>query len=241
MTGRYSWRQGFYFVGGQGQAVNESFTMLPQVLKQGAGYHTVAVGKWHLGYLLKQYTPTMRGFDRYLGYYNAALSDYWYHGKADASCAGGWSTDLSNNTGTRISGATGTNGTYSTRLFTSYAVDAITDHFATDASTPLYMYLAHEAVHAASGTVPVTGVHAGIQAPLSTVEQYDSIYPNDTYKVTAAATTELDWSISNVTAALKQVGVWNSTVFLFVTDNGGPLDHAINFPLRGGKHTYCKL
>ena len=124
MTGRYSWRQGFYFVGGQGQAVNESFTMLPQVLKQGGGYHTVAVGKWHLGYLLKQYTPTMRGFDRYLGYYNAALSDYWYHGKADSSCAGGWSTDLSNNTGTRISGATGTNGTYSTRLFTNYAVQS---------------------------------------------------------------------------------------------------------------------
>jgi hypothetical protein len=64
----------------------------------------------------------MRGFDKYLGYYNAALSDYWYHGKADASCAGGWNTDLSNNTGEHISGATGTNGTYSTRLFTSYAV-----------------------------------------------------------------------------------------------------------------------
>jgi arylsulfatase A-like enzyme len=45
MTGRYSWRQGFYFVGGQGQAVNESFTMLPEVLKAEGGYHTVAVGK----------------------------------------------------------------------------------------------------------------------------------------------------------------------------------------------------
>jgi hypothetical protein len=108
----------------------------------------------------------MRGFDKYLGYYNAALSDYWYHGKADASCAGGWNTDLSNNTGEHIGGATGTNGTYSTRLFTSYAVDAIRSHFAKAgaAGPPLYMYLAHEAVHAASGTVPETGAHAGIQA-----------------------------------------------------------------------------
>ena len=124
----------------------------------------------------------MRGFDRYLGYYNAALADYWYHGRADPSCAGGWSTDLSNNSGTRISGAVGTNGTYSTRLFTNYAVDAIASHFAAGGSSapPMYMYLAHEAVHAASGKVPVTGAHAGIQAPLSTVEQYDSIYPNDT-------------------------------------------------------------
>jgi hypothetical protein len=36
--------------------------------------------------------------------------------------------------------------------------------------------------------------------------------------VTAAATTELDWSISNVTGALKEAGVWNTTLVIFVTD-----------------------
>ena len=53
MSGRYSWRQGFYSVGGQGQALNESFRLLPSILKD-SGYETVAIGKWHLGYYFKK-------------------------------------------------------------------------------------------------------------------------------------------------------------------------------------------
>lgn len=140
-------------------------------------------------------------------------------------------------------GAIGVNGTYSTRLFTRYAIDAIHSHFGAtgmeggslsnslvqDAS-PMYLYLAHEAVHDASGS--------GIQAPLETVALYDDIYTNDTYKVMAAAVTELDYGIGNLTAALEAVGVWGNSVLIFTTDNGGPLGHSRNAPLRGGKHSY---
>lgn len=230
MTGRYPWHQGIYYVGGQGQAVNETFSMLPALLKP-AGYKTVAVGKWHLGYWLKAYTATYRGFDAWLGYYDAAMQSYWYHGGKTSGCRDNFSTDLSNNTGPEIAGADASaNGTYSTRLFTQFAVDQITAHFSEAPSTPLYMYLAHEAVHDASGN--------GIQAPLGTVSLYDSKIIDDTAKVAAAAATELDWSIGNVTDALRAAGVWNNTVLIFSTDNGGPLDHAYNSPLRGGKHTY---
>ena len=61
----------------------------------------------HLGYYLQKYTATYRGFDKWLGYYNAAMGDYWYHGKEAANCLDGWSTDLSNNTGPTIAGAVG--------------------------------------------------------------------------------------------------------------------------------------
>lgn len=39
------------------QAVPLNFTLLPQLLKQ-QGYVTHAIGKWHLGYTTKAYTPT---------------------------------------------------------------------------------------------------------------------------------------------------------------------------------------
>lgn len=49
---------------------------------------------------------------------------------------------------------------------------------------------------------------------------------------------ELDYGVSNVTDALMANGYWNNTVVIFVSDNGGPLDHTTNYPLRGGKHTF---
>ena len=130
----------------------------------------------HLGrYLLKRYTATYRGFDQWLGYYSAAMASYWYHGHTDATCAHHFSTDLSNNTQKTIAGAVGVNGSYSTNLFTEYAVKTIQSHFAAEAPAPMYMYLAHEAVHDASG--------GGIQAPLEEVNRYDNTILNDTDKV----------------------------------------------------------
>ena len=65
----------------------------------------------------------------------------------------------------------------------------------------------------------------------------DKTTVRDTWKVQAAMTTELDYGVANVTLALKAAGMWQNTVLLFVSDNGGPLDHSTNFPLRGGKGT----
>lgn len=70
LTGRYAWRQGFfrgYNGGPQFRATNEGFDMLPRILKDEGGYFTVMAGKWHLGYVLKEHTPTYRGFDKFLG------------------------------------------------------------------------------------------------------------------------------------------------------------------------------
>jgi len=48
-------------------------------------------------------------------------------------------------------------------------------------------------------------------------------------------TTELDYGVANITTALKDAGLWDNTVLIFMSDNGGPLDHSTNAPLRGGK------
>ncbi|CAN7943622.1 unnamed protein product, partial [Ixodes hexagonus] len=51
--------------------------LMPEHLKD-LGYSTHLVGKWHLGYFKKEYTPTYRGFDSFYGYYNGYI-DYYSH------------------------------------------------------------------------------------------------------------------------------------------------------------------
>lgn len=51
--------------------------IFPQYLKP-LGYKTHAVGKWHLGFYKKEYTPPYRGFDSFYGLWNG-YHDYYRH------------------------------------------------------------------------------------------------------------------------------------------------------------------
>ena len=52
-------------------------TTIADELKRGC-YATHCVGKWDLGMMKWEYTPTYRGFDTFYGYYSAA-QDYFNH------------------------------------------------------------------------------------------------------------------------------------------------------------------
>ena len=75
MTGRYPVRSGLTGVlqAADTNGLPESETTVAQTLRS-AGYRTAAVGKWHLG-SMRQYLPTNRGFDEYLGI--PYSSDMW--------------------------------------------------------------------------------------------------------------------------------------------------------------------
>ena len=75
----------------------------------------------------------------------------------------------------------------------------------------------------------------GKQAPMATVNLYNTTQL-DCYKVAGAMYTELDYGIAEVVDALKEKEMFD--LLIFVSDNGGPLDHTTNSPLRGGKHTF---
>ena len=222
----------------------KNFTLLPRLMSK-AGYRTAALGKWDVGWLAKECTPSLTGFDVYLGYYEACLSDYWYHWSPeqcnDATTADGSPfTDLSNSTrGTLGDAARRLNGTYNARIFTDEAirlVDGIRDD-----GRPLFLYLAYQNVHLACGHAPKhvsvrSGKPLGLQAPCGTVDLYANA-ATDTVKLQGAFVTELDYGVGNVTAALRRAAGENYVVFL-VSDNGAQLDHGFNAPHRGGKHTF---
>jgi len=248
ITGRYPWAAGFYDMNEDTNHCTTNSTALPQLLKP-LGYKTHALGKWDVGYMQKKCSATYRGFDTFFGYYGACQADYWYHGASggypprknkDANCLmenNVLPTDFSNSTGADIHGTSpALNGTYNTRLFADEAARLVLAH---DTSSPLYMYLAFMAVHAGCepGPQAVGWPKLGNQAPKSTVDLYNRTVL-DTYKVAGAMYTELDWGIKKVVHALKTREMWDNTVLIFVSDNGGPLDHCTNAPLRGGKHTF---
>jgi arylsulfatase A-like enzyme len=194
--------------------------LLPEYLKE-LGYSTHGIGKWHLGFFEVEYTPTYRGFDSFFGYWTGK-EDYYTH--IDNEGSGYIGYDYRDN----LSIADNYRGQYNTELFTQRAINVIENQ---DPSQPFFLYLAHEAVHSANPSDP-------LQAPQYLIDKFGYI-ENKQRQIFAAMVTSLDQSVRNVTDALKTNGLWNNSVIVFTTDNGGPAyfdaNIACNMPLRGRK------
>jgi arylsulfatase A-like enzyme len=60
---------------------------------------------------------------------------------------------------------------------------------------------------------------------------------NKNRRTYAGMVSALDDAVARVEAAYVRAGIWNNTLLVFTTDNGGPSGSANNFPLRGHKAT----
>jgi arylsulfatase A-like enzyme len=202
-----------------------SEVLLPQHLSA-LGYTSHAVGKWHLGFFKKAYTPTARGFSSHFGFWNG-YQDYYTH-TVQASFLPYEGYDMRHN----LEVAHDARGHYSTDLFTDEAVTIINRHDTKNSS--LFLYLSHLAPHAGNYENP-------LQAPQDSIKRFTYIRDHDR-RTYAAMIWKLDESVGKVMLALKENRMLDHTIVVFVSDNGAPTigihpNPGSNWPLKGVKGT----
>ena len=122
-------------------------------------------------------------------------------------------------------------GMWITDLYTRKAVERIQTH---NSSTPLFLYLAFQAPHG-----PIQ------RPPDQYLSQYDGVRKvyqdglptGDREAYRAGTVTALDAGVGKVVDALKAAGLYDNSVIVFTTDNGGAVDKVSNYPLRDKKET----
>ena len=134
-----------------------------------------------------------------------------------------------------------------TDLYTEKAVERIHNH---NSSVPLFLYLAFQAPHSPIPRPPdkYMSQYKGVRSV------YQAGLPNGSQAIhRAAAVTAMDVgvgkvvdfldkifvniSIIKVVDALKAAGIYENSVIVFTTDNGGAADKSSNFPFRDRKES----
>ncbi|KAG7198408.1 hypothetical protein KM043_005796 [Ampulex compressa] len=196
--------------------------LLPEYMRE-LGYRTHIVGKWHLGFWTKEYTPTYRGFETHTGFWTGH-QDYFDHTAVEAPY---WGLDMRRD----LEPAWDLHGEYSTDVFTKEAVRLIDAH---NSSQPMFLYLSHAAVHSGNPYNP-------LPVPDQEVAKFNNIF--DYYRRRfAGMLSKLDDSVGSVVEALRKRDMLKDSIIVFSTDNGGPpagfnQNAASNWPLRGTKNT----
>ena len=186
-----------------------SATTLPQALKP-LGYHTAAIGKWHLG-LDDEAHPNTRGFDHFHGFLGDMMDDYYQHRRQGQHYM-------------RLNKEKVNPKGHATDIFTDWTKDYLASR--KDARAPFFLYLAYNAPH------------TPIQPPKDWFEKVKARENGITARRAklVALIEHLDHGIGQVIDSLKANGQWENTLTIFVSDNGGQLNVGGNCGnLRGGK------
>lgn len=185
-------------------------TTLPDVLRAD-GYRTALFGKWHLGDG-HPHRPQDRGFDRAL----------WFPSSHITSAADHWENDYFN---TWLRSEDGTEAQHP-----GYCTDVLFDEaFAwlregSDATEPTFTYLSLNAMH----------------WPFLVSDRYREPYL-DEYDHELASyfgmVANVDENLGRLDATLRELGIWENTVVVYLSDNGGSVHTTgvYNAGMRGSK------
>ena len=250
MTGRYQTRFGFEFnpIGAKNAAPGIGLPVAEKTVAdrlRDAGYATGLVGKWHLGGT-EPFHPQRRGFDEFFGFLHEGhyyvtppwqgVTTWLRRKKLPDGGQGRWtSPDGRTVWSTHLGSNEPEYDTGNPLLRSSQSVDEkanLTDAFTREAcdfigrhrSQPFFLYLASNAVHS-----PMQGTDEYMKK-FSHIEDIQR-------RIFAAMLAHLDDSVGKVLAELRESGVEENTLVVFLGDNGGPTEEltSSNAPLRGGK------
>jgi len=189
-------------------------TTLAELLRA-CGYATGLVGKWHLGHLAP-FLPPRHGFDESYGL--PYSNDIWPYHPVDRPDAFRPPLPMIENGQVVDPEITPDEQALLTTWYTERAVDFISRHRA----GPFFLYLAHSMPH----------------VPLFVSERFRGQSERGLY---GDVVMELDWSVGQITRALRDHGLEDNTLVIFTSDNGPSLsygDHAGSAGgLREGKTT----
>jgi arylsulfatase B len=250
LTGRYQTRFGFEFnpIGAKNAAPGIGLPVAEKTVAdhlRATGYATALVGKWHLGGTA-EFHPQRRGFDEFFGFLHEGHTyvphpwegvTTWLRRRALPDGGTGrwtspdgrlvWTTHMGGNEPDydadnpllRSSQPVDERANL-TDAFTREANDFITRH----RTQPFFLYLAYNAVH------------SPMQAPDAYLAKFAHL-PDLHRRLFAAMLAHLDDSVGRVLAHLRATGLAESTLVVFLSDNGGPTKELTsrNAPLRGGK------
>ncbi|XP_053671026.1 arylsulfatase B-like [Anopheles nili] len=198
--------------------------LMPEYFRE-AGYRTHLVGKWHLGFFQRAYTPTYRGFESHYGYLGPFI-DYWDH-SLQLTQSSSRGLDMRRNTDVDY----GVNGTYATDLFNAEAVRIIETHNTTQ---PLFLVVTHLAPHTGNEDDP-------LQAPVDEIAKFTHIQ-DPKRRILAAMISRIDTGVEQIYHSLEARGMLENSIILFLADNGAPTvgvhaNSGSNHPLRGMKYS----
>jgi arylsulfatase A-like enzyme len=184
---------------------------LPSLLKK-AGYATLLLGKWHLGYL-PDYGPLQSGYDHFWGFRGGAL-DYYTH------------TDTAHKDDLWDGDVPVHEAGYMTDLIGDRAVDAINTY--AKAGRPFFLDVHFNAPH-----WPWEAV--GDQAEAERLRKASLFhYDGGTQRTYQQMIERMDLQIGRVLKALEAQGLSDNTIVIFTSDNGGER-FADTWPFSGRK------
>ena len=213
----------------------EDETTLGDMMRE-AGYATGLVGKWHLGFR-EQYHPLKRGFDEFFGHLGGGTSyvdpndqtaHRWPRREPAATEPG--AVGSAPVVGDRGDGPRAIMDGYEVVEVDEYLTDVFADRAVSfierHAEEPFFLMLAPNAPH----------------TPIQATDKYVSRYAHieeEGARIFAAMVSSVDDMVGRVTATLREHGLEENTLVVFISDNGCinymPAVICTNSPLSGGK------